>query len=476
MAATYNQTFAVDDPEIDDIMDERTGDYFTAAQLIGSDWELAMQTRMRSSQAIAAGKERFLCALCNAPVYLIAQMNRKKLHFRHTQEDGSCPAITRGDLSADQINAIKFHGQRESEAHLRMKAIIAESLERDPRFSCVQIEQTWKGAEKNERRRPDVCAVYDGRLPVAFEVQLSTTFLRVMAERRNFYLKEGGLLFWVFKSFDAQDARMTQQDVFFNNNRNIFLAGEETLQASLECGSLMLQGHWHRPMIERGQIHWVPERKMVRFDEITFDLLGQRAFYFDADAARIDAERKQRTLANAPLRNAFESCFVAYSRYEVPYLDTQKEWTRLTHEFKKFGLELPDRPGDKGGLRYLLQAAYSAKLEKAVGTDHADLVKLGHHLVDRQPQSLWIFRLMLGAYGRAQHMVDHDPAPNRKWSKKAKAYKQGWLDGDPAVAPDRGFDALLVFLFPEVAENLVREPRDVLDEEVASVESDSVGT
>lgn len=467
MAATYNPTFAVDSPEIDDIMDERTGDYFTAAQLIGSDWELAMQVRMRSSQAIAAGKERFLCALCNAPVYLIAQMNRKKLHFRHTREDGSCPAITRGALSEDQINAIKFHGQRESEAHRRMKAIIAESLQRDPRFSRVQIEQTWKGLEKNERRRPDVCAIYDGQLPVAFEVQLSTTFLRVMAERRNFYLKEGGLLFWVFKSFDAQDARMTQQDVFYNNNRNIFLAGEGTLQASMDCDALMLQAHWHRPVIEHGGIHWVPERKMVRFDEITFDLPSQRAFFFDADAAKIDAERKRLILANAPLRNAFESCFVAYECDAVPYPDTQEEWTRLIHAFGKFGLDLPEQPSEMGGLRYLLQAAYSAKLEKPVGTRHRDLVKLGHHLFEQQPQTLWVFRLMLGAYDRAQHMVDHDPSPKRKWKNKSKDYKRGWLDGDLAVAPDRRFDALLVFLFPEIADNLVREPRDVLAEERA---------
>ncbi len=40
-----------------------------------------------------------------------------------------------------------------------------------------------------------------GELRMAFEIQLSTTFIRVIAERREFYLREGGLLVWLFASF-----------------------------------------------------------------------------------------------------------------------------------------------------------------------------------------------------------------------------------------------------------------------------------
>jgi competence CoiA-like predicted nuclease len=121
-----------------------------------------------------------------------------------------------------------------------MKEIIAESLRCDPNFSDVKIEPIWKGAEANQRRRPDVRACWRGTLPVAFEVQLSTTFLRVIAERRQFYLSEGGLLFWVFQRFDLGDARLTQEDIFYNNNRNAFVASTDTLEASKKSNALVL--------------------------------------------------------------------------------------------------------------------------------------------------------------------------------------------------------------------------------------------
>ena len=52
-----------------------------------------------------------------------------------------------------------------------------------------------------------MCALLDrgeGTAPVsvAFEIQMSTTHLNVIAARKLFYLKEGGLPFWVFALFD----------------------------------------------------------------------------------------------------------------------------------------------------------------------------------------------------------------------------------------------------------------------------------
>ena len=58
---------------------------------------------------------------------------------------------------------------------------------------------------------------------MVFEIQLSTTYVNVIAERRDFYLNEGGMLLWIFYNFDAGERRLTQDDVFFNNNRNAFV-------------------------------------------------------------------------------------------------------------------------------------------------------------------------------------------------------------------------------------------------------------
>lgn len=78
-----------------------------------------------------------------------------------------------------------------------------------------------------EWRKPDVRALFRGT-PVVFEVQLSTTYINVITARREFYLRESGLLVWVFAKFDLGARRLTQDDVYFNNNRNAFVASKAT--------------------------------------------------------------------------------------------------------------------------------------------------------------------------------------------------------------------------------------------------------
>lgn len=70
-----------------------------------------------------------------------------------------------------------------------MKEFIEESIKCDARFAAPLVEK--RGKVPTGRRRPDVQAQF-GQQRIAFEVQLSTTFIRVIAERREFYLREGG--------------------------------------------------------------------------------------------------------------------------------------------------------------------------------------------------------------------------------------------------------------------------------------------
>ena len=231
MSGSQAKSLVVDDPEIDEVRDLSTGELISARDAVGEDYEKALQFRMALMQGNRAGRPPYACPLCSVPVHLVSMTQERRFYFRHETEDGRCPAKTKGNLSEERILAMKYDGARESAAHIRMKEIIAESIRRDPDFSEPEIEPIWKGAEANGRRRPDVRAVWRDTLPVAFEVQLSTTFLRVIAERREFYLREGGLLLWVFKRFDMGNARLTQDDIFYNNNRNAFIASEDTLKA-----------------------------------------------------------------------------------------------------------------------------------------------------------------------------------------------------------------------------------------------------
>lgn len=441
------QSLAADTLEIDEVMDLSTGELHDAREVIGSDKERTIQLRMALQQGIVSGKPLMACPICSVPVRLLSLKEDRKFYFRHETEDGRCPAKTKGNLSPERILAMKYDGARESAAHIRMKEIVADSLRADPEFSEVEVERVWKGAEANSRRKPDVRAVWRGKLHVAFEIQLSTTFLRVIAERREFYLKEGGLLFWVFKGFDHGDARLTHEDIFYNNNRNAFIATEETLAASREDRSMTLDCVWSEPSVENGRMLWTPRDGRCRFTELTLDTEGQRAFLFDADAARA---RHEALLVDQPLRDAFRRYWFAEHREHV-------EWLRLRSELTKKGIRLPEYAFQSDDLRPLLATLYSAEAGKPCGGwDFPNLVVLAHHVHTHYKGHLWAFRLMLLAHDRVAVMKEHDP--KGKWAAKALAYKDSWKHGKTEFAPDRRHDRLVRLLFPEIAERLAMDP------------------
>lgn len=91
------------------------------------------------------------------------------------------------------------------------------------------------------------------------------------------------MLIWLFKHFTEHDTRLTQDDVFYNNNRNAFLASKETLSASRATGRLHLECCWSAPTHQNNEIVLTQHRKIVSIDELTLDVEQQRIFYFDFD-------------------------------------------------------------------------------------------------------------------------------------------------------------------------------------------------
>jgi len=449
MTLNHRRPLAVDDPEIDEVLDLVTGEVLPAQIAIGDDYEIALQLRMSLREGIAEKKPLLACPLCIVPVHMVSLSQERRFYFRHETEDGRCPAKTKGRLSEERILAMKYDGARESAAHIRMKEIIAESLRRDSDFSQVEVEPIWKGAERNERRRPDVRAMWRATLPVAFEVQLSTTFLRVIAERRQFYLRQGGLLIWVFSKFDMGNARLTQDDIFYNNNRNAFIASEDTLKASGESRGMMLDCVWSEPSIEEGHLLWAQKSGRTSFRDLTVEPENQRIFLFDADGA------KERCLAETPdglLRRDFRTFWLSSAAYD------DGAWLSLRSRFAQRGLTLPRYPGIEKGFRELLDTLYTASEGTPVGWRHADVVRVAQHVFDKYKGQLWAFKLLLAAHDRGDLIRAHDETRNWR-DKKVRAYRAAWASGNSDFAPDRRFDELISYLFPEIAMALKRNPR-----------------
>jgi hypothetical protein len=325
-----------------------------------------------------------------------------------------------------------------------MKAHLLKALRADNRFSDTQSERRWRGNLTGSWRRPDVSAVYNG-IRIAFEIQLSTTFLDVVVARREFYLNEGGLLIWVFATFDDGDRKLLQDDVFYNNNRNAFILNDNAVAASVASGGRKFECVWDDP---RAKKQSRLQRQLVEFADLTLDLPAQRAFFFDHDAA-------QKAITNSAIstaqtaRNAFEEWWLSapngYNLWanSAHYIEVRDAATLAGYRLPEDMTCLP---------MHLLNILYSAKHGRPIGWGFQTFIEVAHRVEGGHKKYLLWFRSALLAFNRSDQIKREDKS--RKWRDKVARYRQSLLDGDPAYEPDVSDTDLIYFLFPEVARAL----------------------
>lgn len=361
---SIQSSLCVDKPEIKEVINLETGEILPVEVIIGSDYKKLEKLRMDLAEANASDELLYACPICMVGVYLsCVRKGEKRFFFKHRTENGNCPAITRGELTKEEIQARKYNAAKESQAHIRLKEIIKESLEHDSNFSQIIVEKVWRGIDRSKWRKPDVQALWKGTTRIAFEIQLSTTFLHVIAERRLFYREEGGLLCWIFKRFDEQDARMTQDDIFHNNNQNLFLASEDTLKASIENNALMLDCHWTSSVAQEGQIKEAWQQKLAPFSELTQDVANQRIFLYDCDG-----EKTKNTQAASD--DAFKHRFFIWWS-ESRRSSDDPAWEKFIAEFQKRRIPFAKYPNELFGL---LHALYTAREGCVIGWSHPKFV------------------------------------------------------------------------------------------------------
>lgn len=435
----------VENPEVAEVLDLQTGQHQPHSDVIGTDYAAAIRLRSDLQTGIRRGAPRLACSMCGAPVYLVSQAAERRFFFRHTLEDGRCSAKTRGELSQDEIDARKYNGVKESEPHRRMKDWIARCLQADSRFSDVQLEARWTKELTGEWRRPDVRARL-GELSVAFEVQLSTAHLNVVVARRDFYLREGGLLVWVFANFDAGARRLTFDDIFYNNNQNAFLVNERTVAASLERGEFLLECLWVEPLAG-GRVTPL-KRAVVPFHKLTLDQGNQQAFYFNYHGVRHRLDAEEAEALEGPrkaLRDRFEAYWMAVVGRDLEPPDLV-EWRSLRADFARTGVALPAHPENLPTT--LLKALYSAKHGRPVGWRHSRLIEIAHWVALAHREHLRMFRRALAVYDRADQLLTEDKTG--KWRKRVSEYRVALAIGDPAYEPNTRYAKLIAVLFPEL--------------------------
>lgn len=447
-----NTSLSVEEPKISEVLDTQTGEHLPVHRVIGENYEDVIQKRLAIKTFIKQSAPRYLCGTCYVPVYLCCRHDQRRFFFKHTVEDGSCPAITRGHLSQLEINARKYNGAKESALHQHMKQWLVESLVSSGRFTDIAPERRWTGPITGEFRKPDVCATWQG-LKIAFEVQLSTTFLDVIAERRLFYLQEGGLLFWVFARFDDDERRLTQDDVFFNNNRNAFIVSSSTRDASIAAGDFILDCLWADPSVagEAAKL----QHKRISFSELTLEPQTQRAFYFDFDQEAL--RQVGRPAEGRDLAADFEEWWLRTAR-ENPSQYDQELVVAGFPENRPRSWEVPGPVAEYLPSSYwigerlpvpLLNVLYSAKHGRPVGLKRNLFVEVAHYAAETHPTYLPWFRKAFSVYNRGGLLLEQDKTG--KWRRRVAAYKKEMKELPELYAPPRTHQKLIELLFPELA-------------------------
>jgi hypothetical protein len=107
-------TFAVQDPAVQALIELSTGRTVGHAEVIGADYAKCVKLRMAIKVGIERRRPLYVCAECLSTVYLVIRPSERLFHFRHTLEDGRCSAKTRGDLDQSEIRARKYNGLKEA--------------------------------------------------------------------------------------------------------------------------------------------------------------------------------------------------------------------------------------------------------------------------------------------------------------------------------------------------------------------------
>lgn len=239
------------------VTDIDSGKDILARTFFSQPYAYIFKIRYNLEKAIYLKKPKYVCKYCGEAVRVAGEKFHRgnPWHFSHEHDSDKCRFKTTTGKSKREINREKFAECNEGNRHKRLKQKLADFLSTTPGVSNVKVESVIK-AESHpilRWRRPDVQASYRGQ-DLVFELQLSATFVSVMAERDLFYRMEHKHIIWVF-NFDEQDkhldlTNMMTKDGIFNNRLNIFVFDKEAQQKSEEERELYLKCNWLVPSDE----------------------------------------------------------------------------------------------------------------------------------------------------------------------------------------------------------------------------------
>lgn len=286
----------VDEPKrtIDTVIDIETDKEIYAKSFFAQSEGVIFKKRTELEKAIYLHRPMYVCKYCGQMVKISGRKTERGMarFFSHLRDSDDCDYKTTTGRTRREINREKYARCNEGERHKFLKAEIVKYLELTNGITDVRMENTVKGNHPILRwRRPDVIANYRGQ-EVVFELQLSTTFVSVIAERDLFYRLNQKHIIWV-SNFDEQGehvdlTNMMVKDIYYNNRMNLFIFDLDAQRKSEELGELVLKCNWITPdgswKYLNGNTSDKLGGKYIRLSDLKFDNT-YKPYYVDAEQA-----------------------------------------------------------------------------------------------------------------------------------------------------------------------------------------------
>jgi len=194
--------------------------------------------------------------------------------------------------------------------------------------------------------------------------------------------------------------------------------------------------------------------RLVSLADLKFDLLDQRAFWFDFDY-EVTRLREELAARQARGRDEIRSDFFAFwkrnGKWEDCDEDQDEQWQRLRKRFIEIGVDVPVHH-KTAGFRAAASGLMSAKLGRPVGSQFQKLIQVAHNLADSHKGVLHAFGWALRVY-ETNTIIEQEDVSHR-WCDKVLQIGTAMRSGDPAYEPDPTWGAALRFLFPELADKI----------------------
>lgn len=456
------------------VWDRVNGDCLTLDEFMeGRDYgEIVRDGRLAVELERLDGTSRYACPYCHDAMGVrskaIRARSEVRFYFDHRSARHRETCTGRKGHTPKVILARKFGLCKEGALHKAFKQWVRDSLDADPALTQTEVEKRWWNMDGGKWRQPDIQTQRDGQR-WAIEVQLSTTFVHVIAERMKFYRENAGRTLWLFKDLDLDEFRLSEDDLFFSNNRNAFQVTPATVERSQREGRFYLEAVWLEPRFQSGDIVDAQVRNTVAFEDLIFDTCSRgipRVYAFDYEGHKIQAEKDRLAWQEEQVwgrrREAFEAFYGALLRGEITdYKERDRLWAELRRLFFPVGIRLPLYAKGEAELDRLLVIGYSIKhgQGRPMGIGFETLAELGHHAHKIWPKSLWFYRCMLLTHDQLPTVRSQDRT--KKFQGKIQAVLMNLAGGGPAYLPDRSWDTLLMRLFPKVANLWGADPSEL---------------